>query len=410
MAIAVLVFVLTRDDTPGSDPSVPPTAPETSAVPEPASNTGSRTSTGATTTSAGIPDSAASTTTSTPGRFEVLSPEAVTYAEAMDGLKEMLQTMVVEISAASSDWDDREVTGARYDAVDAALVDVVQRVAALEQAVRDLAVPPAVQDRHEGSDGPVRQATQLVELAEAVLEGLRLPPPDDGSARRAALAEFINGVDGFNRSVDDLIRHVEENAPELGLTIRVATTTTTTTTRTSEDPPVSTTTTITTTTTATTATRPDAELLAEAEAIAYLEGLTRFRVMLAELVAAGNDASLAWDDNEATGVTYRATETALIEMRDRITALSNAVTDQRVPDALAGQDGENVVESAAGLVPPAEAVLEGLRIPAPEDGSARREALASLQSAAAAFDAAVEELARYVEENAGSLGDLPDDA
>ena len=85
-----------------------------------------------------------------------------------------------------------------------------------------------------------------------MLEGLRLPPPDDGSVRRAALADFIDGVDVFNGSVGDLIRHVEEDAAELGLTVKVSATTTSTQPR--REPSEDTTTT----------TRPARQLSAEA--------------------------------------------------------------------------------------------------------------------------------------------------
>ena len=387
LAAAVLVFVLTRDDSPQPIPDVTtvPTMVDASTPSEQAPTTSTPVTTA---TSADSPSDGTPPTTSPAEQFDVLSPAALDYTEALAGFKDTLQTMVVEISAANSDWDNREGTDVGYGEIESALVDVVQRVEALQQVLQDQDVPSSVQERHLGPGGPAQQAGTLVALAEAVLEGLRLPPPDDGSVRRDALADFIDGVDLFNRSVDDLIRHVEEDSAELGLTVKVSATTTSTQPR--EEPPEE----------ATTTTRPAGQL--SAEAVSYLEGLVGFKASLTELVASGNAANLAWDSTDETGVTYRATESALVEVLDRIAALASAVEDHPVPTPL-GIRGRRVAELAA-LVPPAQAVLDGLRIPAPEDGSARRSALADFNAAAADFSEAVDDLFSYSEENAESLG------
>ena len=388
VAAAVLVFVLTRDDSlePVPDVTTVPTMVEAGTPSEPVPTTSSRATT---VTSAEIPADGMTATTPPAEQFEVLSPEALAYTQGLEGFKTTLQTMVVEISAASSDWDNREETDVGYGEIEAALVDVVQRVEVLQQVLQDQEVPSAVRDRHQGPGGPVQQAGTLVELAEAVLEGLRLPPPDDGSVRRAALADFIDGVDVFNGTVDDLIRHVEEDAAELGLTVKVSATTTSTQPR--REPSEDTTTT----------TRPAGQLSAEASS--YVEGLVAFKALLTELVASSNAANLAWDNTGETGVTYRATESALVEVLDRVAAFGSAVGNHPIPDPL-GTRGRMVVELATDLLPRARAVLDGLRIPAPEDGSARRSALADFNSAAADFAGAVDDLVSHVEANAESLG------
>ena len=388
LAAAVLVFVLTREDSPEPAPGVTtvPTMVDTSPPAEPADTTSSLAGVA---TSAGVVENGTSTTTLIAEQFEVLSPEAAAYTEGLAGFKSTLQTMVVEISAASSDWDNREQTDAGYGSIEATLVDVVRRVEALQQVLQDQAVPVPVQDRHLGPGGPVEQVGLLVDLAEAVLEGLRLPPPDDGSARRAALADFIDAVDVFNRSVDDLISHVEESASGLGLTVKVSATTTSTQPR--EEIPEETTPT----------TQPPRQLSSEASS--YVVGLVGFKDVLSDLVESSNTANQAWDNAEGTGATYRGTESALVEVLERIMAFRSAVEAHRIPDSLATR-GRRVVELASALVTSADAVLDGLRIPAPEDGSARRAALADFNSAATDFTAAVDDLVSDIEENAESLG------
>lgn len=391
IAVIVLVFVLTRETPPRTDsPSAPaPAAVDTGGATTTPIGSDAPTPTDATSTSAARPEEV-TTTTPPPQESEERMTDASAYLEALAGFKLTLQGMVVEISAANTDWDNREVTGVRFNDVEATIVDVAQRVGIFERVVRDQEVPDVLRDRHHGVGGPLRNAERLSELAPQVLDGLRLPPPDDGSVRRAALAEFIDAVDVFNSSVDDLLLYVEENASDLGLMIRASTTVATTS--------------------------PGAEIVEEAtaptdtpvagslsaEAIAYAAGLTRFKVMVGELIETSNDANLAWDSKEA-GVTYRITETALTEVLNRFVALRDAVGGQQVPGSLETR-GAVVIESASGLVPPAEAMLEGLRLPAPEDGSARRAALADLKAAANDFISTVDELASYIEENVESLG------
>ncbi len=391
VVVAVLVFVLTRENSPETDSSSLPetTAMETGGEPEPSTGSNPSVTTGGTTSSTSGQEEAR-TTTSPTVLFEVLSPEGSAYREALDGFKVTLQGMVVEISAANSDWDNRAVTGVRFDDVEASIVDVVQRVGDFGQMVRSQVVPDALRDRYDAPEGPLQNAVRLADLVSEVLAGLRLPPPDDGTVRRAALTDFIVGVDVFNRSVDDLLLYMEENASDLGLTTMSPTTTAST--QPIVDPPEETTTT----------TTSQASGTLSVEATAYVQGLSRFKVMLAELVESSNETNLAWDSKEPDA-TYRVTESALIEVLDRITALREAVGNHEVPEPLADR-GAVVIEMAAGLVPPAEAMLEGLRLPVPEDGSARRAALANLSRAAGGFTSAVDEVAGYVEENAESLG------
>ena len=103
LAAAVLVFVLTREDSPEPAPGVTtvPTMVDTSPPAEPADTTSSLAGAA---TSAEVVENGTSTTTLIAEQFEVLSPEAAAYTEGLAGFKSTLQTMVVEISAASSDW------------------------------------------------------------------------------------------------------------------------------------------------------------------------------------------------------------------------------------------------------------------------------------------------------------------
>ena len=51
--------------------------------------------------------------------------------------------------------------------------------------------------------GPEALTARLVDSAEGVLAGLRRPRPDDGSARRTALADFNDAAQEFGRLVEE---------------------------------------------------------------------------------------------------------------------------------------------------------------------------------------------------------------
>ena len=387
VAVAI-VFVLTRNES--SQPDSGTTSIASTVLSGSDLEAPTTTSSRATTTrSAEVLTSVTAVTTSPPEEFEVLSADALSYIKGLEGFKETLHAMVVRSNATNSDWNNREEAGAGYRETESVLADVVRGLWALEQALRDQEVPPAIQGMHQGPDGPIDQAGRLVTLAQAVLEGLQLPAPDDGSTRREALADFNAGADEFNLRVDGVIRHLEENAAELGLATRVATTTTTS--EPGQDSPVE----------ATTTTQPGLEL--SAEAISYVEGLVMSKAVVEELLASSNAANLAWDSTEETGVTYRETGSALVEVLEKTAALRAAVQNHSLPDGLEAR-GQRVIDQAAGLVAAAEAVLEGLRIPAPEDGSVRRATLADFNMTAADFVLAADEVISYIQEHAGSLG------
>lgn len=384
---AVLTFVFVREDdsVPDSGTTSLTTAVATSLATESAT-TAAILATGPTSTEAVTAVTTAGT--SPPEEVAVLSPEASTYLEDLAAFKDTLQAMVADSSAANLAWGNTEETGVTFQETEEVLADVLQRARALQEAVGGQQVPPAVQAMHDGPDGPVALAGRLVALAEATLEGLRIPVPDDGSTRRAALADFIAAAEEFNRTVDGLIAHVQENADELGLMITVpAPDSTQPEQQTSEE--------------ATTTTRSVRQLVADTTA--YTEALLGFSMLAHDLVATMTAANLAWDNTEETGVTYQETESALADVVERMRALRAAVRDYPVPDPLE-ERGHDVIGRAEGLVSLAEVVLEVFRSPASKDGSDRRDALAELSAAAEDFAESVDVVITYIEENAESLG------
>ena len=377
--VAVIVFIFTRDDSDLPEPT-PTTSPPTTVATTQTTKVATATTPPTTTTAAAEPAASAASTTSTAAPQEVtqvLNQVTVAYVEGLIGFKDSMTELVSELTAANLAWDDRDATGVSFRETASALADIVDRTRALAESVTDHPVPSVLEDLHRGPLGPVEQAAGLVPSAEAVLEGLRIPAPDDGSTRRAALADFNAAAEEFGRSVDELTRHVEENVGALGVTVPASTTTPTST------------------------TQPPREL--SDEAVAYIEGLTRFKEVLAELAAEGNAASQAWDNKAETGAPYRATAAALRGMIDQARAFGEQVRGHPVPGPI-GPLGEGPIEQAARLAPLAEAVLEGLRIPAPEDGSVRRAALADFNAAAEAFANSVDILISHIDENAVSLG------
>ena len=148
----------------------------------------------------------------------VLNQFATAYLEGLTEFKETVEDLVAEINTANGDWDNRSETGVSFSETASALVDIRERTQALATAVRDHQVPSVLVDIHSGPDGPVGRAAELATLAEAVLAGLRLPAPEDGSQRRAALDDFNSVAEAFNATADSVIQHAVDNAKVLGLT------------------------------------------------------------------------------------------------------------------------------------------------------------------------------------------------
>ena len=385
---AVLVFVFIRDDSNRTEPAIetesPPAVadsstsavssasdPGTSATSSPASPVTTTTTlppAGVATTSTTATTEAAAATTTTAAAApdeppQILSPAAANYIGGLLGFLETLDGLSTELDEVNRAWENKEVAGdtyrAKYRATESALEDLVERVRAFHVEVRDHPAPAQVVGLGEDH---VERAAHLVRSAEGVLAGLRLPRPEDGSARRAALAGFGAAADGFRLSVNDLIEHIEQNAGALGLTTSETE---------SADTPM-----------------PD-------EAAAYIEGLAGFEEELKLLAVDINAVNRAWEDKDVAGDTYRAkyraTESALEAVLGQVRDFHTRVQAHPVPSSIQGL-GEGPVGQAARLVRSAEGVLAGLRLPRPEDGSARRAALADFNEAVRAFGNLVAEL------------------
>ena len=381
VAVAVVLFIFTRDD---SDPveatttTVGQTLAATTETTRTPGDTTLPTETTAVTAGTGSVTSTPATTTTTTPEGEPQPPveSATAYVDGLAEVKAILAELASELSAASRAWDNRDDSGALYKDTESTISGVVDRTRSLEGTIRNLPVPSSLVGRHEGAQGPVGRAAGLVPLAEAVLEGLRIPSPDDGSTRRTAVAGFVSAAEAFIGSVDDLIRHVEENAEDLGLVVAASPTTTTTS-------------------------QPPREL--SDEALSYVNGLRGFKEVLSDLVARTSADNQAWDNTRETGFTYRETTASLNDTIDRARSFHEQVRGLPVPESV-GPLGDGPIQHAARLPALAEAILAGLRLPAPEDGSVRRAALADFVAAADDFANSVDNLVTYIDENAVSLG------
>ena len=385
--VAVIVFAFTRngEPEPGASTSSPASGVVSTASPETPTTADSDR---VVTPSTEAPAPATSSTTGAPEQVEVLMPEVATYLEELEIMAESVADLVTDGRAANLAWDNAEETGVTFQQTEAALLDVLNRAQVLHETLGGRKVPPPLDALHQDPGGPLALAGALVASAEAMLEGLRIPVPDDGSARRAALADFIAASEEFSRAADGLAGHVREKGGELGLTVMVASSDSTL----AEQP---------TPEGSTTTTGPEEEM--RAETIAYIEVLQRLAAILPYLEADMTAAVEAWDNTEQTGVTYQETEAALVDVMDRTLSFASEVEDSPVPDGLEQLGGE-LVQHAQELVSAAQTVLETFRSPTNKDGSDRLDALAAFAGQAMNFAKAVDGIISYVDENAELSG------
>ena len=214
--VAVLVFVITNRDT-GDDlesgTTIASVGTTTAAAGTPTSEATTTTTPGASTTTATTPATTAPTT-STPTTASADTTAATTattavatttteadatgpeYAAGLAEARRTLALLVEEMAATNQVFDNRYSTGPDYGMTRDAIRTVVAGARALAGQAAGMEVPPALADLHTGSGGPIELTARLVPLAEAVLAGLRLPFPEDGSARRAALADYRAASEG----------------------------------------------------------------------------------------------------------------------------------------------------------------------------------------------------------------------
>ena len=132
----------------------------------------------------------------------------------------------------------------------------------------------------------------------------------------------------------------------------------------------------TTTTTApaatTTTTQPN-------DVLAFLQELDRFEAEAQQLQVDLNAVNDSW---EAGDIEIEQAEAGFTDVRDRAQILANEVAATSVPDAYTPAWPETITSSQA-LVSAASAVIDGLL--APDDGTARREAVVAYDEATVAF-------------------------
>jgi len=147
----------------------------------------------------------------------------------------------------------------------------------------------------------------------------------------------------------------------------------------------STTTTTATTTTTTLPTTTTTSLPADIRA--FLGEVDRFEAVAKELRDELNRVNDDWENREESGATFDETEAGFQAVIDGQQQLGNEVAATTPPEAFADV-WPDTINLALELVTEAEAVLEGLK--APDDGSARREAVEEYNLGVDAFLAQLE--------------------
>ena len=134
--------------------------------------------------------------------------DAASYLEGLAGFREELDRLAADIGGIHRSWDEEKGDApdepsyrARYNEAESALEDALRRVRSFHTRVQALPIPASVQAL---GAGPESLTPGLVGAAEGMLAGLRRPRPDDGSARRSALADFNEAVRSFGVMVDRL--------------------------------------------------------------------------------------------------------------------------------------------------------------------------------------------------------------
>lgn len=313
------------------------------------------------------------TTTSQEQTLE-LDPLTGGYVQGIIEVQAVLQTVLEEIHTISRDWDNRNETGLAYAEAEATLIAINEQVQSLNDSVRYQRVPIVLRGIHGEPGGPVQQSAKLPPLVEAVIEGLQIPAPNDGSERREALLEFDAAAQSFFNSVEHVLRHIEKNAVALGLT----------------NSPVSTTT-----------THPPVPL--SDEGVAYVEGLMKFKEILGNLVFQINAANEAWDDRATTNFSFSETESTLGRVAEQAQAFHKEVREFPVPQPIRVL-GEDPPRKSALIPETASRVLAGLQIPAPDPGFERLAALDDFNAAAQRFIDSVNHVISEVHAKAHTSG------
>ena len=306
-----------------------------------------------------------------------LSAEASQYLLALSAFAAAADGLVSDMGAVNRSWDEEKGDApdepsyrARYREAESALEDILDRVRGFTAGVRNQPVPAPVALQ---GGALAEQAARLPGLAEDVLAGLRRPRPDDGSARRAALADFNAAAAGFSRSAAALAARIEQDAAGLGLAAG----------GTASDAAPS-------------GAQPQPD---EADAAAYLEGLAGFRDELNRLAADIGEIHRSWDEEKGDApdepsyrARYREAESALEDALRRMRSFHVRVQALPVPSSVQAL-GAGPESLTPRLVSSAEGMLAGLRRPRPDDGSARRAALADFDEAVRSFGVMVDRLA-----------------
>ena len=109
---------------------------------------------------------------------------------------------------------NRAVTGATYAETEDALVEIAERATAFYEQVQDHPIPGPVRVLGER---PKNKAGPIAEHANRILAGLRIPAPDPGFERLAALDDLNHAAQRFHASINHVIYEVHAKAHTSGL-------------------------------------------------------------------------------------------------------------------------------------------------------------------------------------------------
>jgi hypothetical protein len=123
------------------------------------------------------------------------------------------------------------------------------------------------------------------------------------------------------------------------------------------------------------------------ETQAYLDTLASYQTRMTDLQTQLASANSGWDADPRT-VTFDQAEAAFIQVAEGASALATESAALVAPAALTEQNAA-IATAAQQAADAANAALAGLRAPAPDTGEARRNAVASFDTAVAAFGQAI---------------------
>lgn len=281
-----------------------------------------------------------STTTTT-----TLPPDITAFLVTLEAYENQVTAFQADVAAINTEWEDSQVT---FDQARASFAEVGAAVAAWENEVAGAADVPS--ELAEGHVALVVEVDKLVPAVDDIITGLEAP--DDGTARREAVAAFDAQVE----TVLEAIQALRDEAATTGTTVPGEGDTTTSTP--GEEP----TTSITTSTTS------------PAQAAAFQ---TLVESWFTRVTALRDDVTALNSDWEAAEIEFDEARSSFAALSAEAASWVEAVTGADGVPAALSQEHEDLVLEAEQLPPAIDNIIAGLE--APDDGTQRRQAVAALE-------------------------------